>query len=539
MYSIEAFDAVVVGSGMTGALAAKELCHAGLKVLVLEAGPSLAVLRSDDTGSHEACGDQHIQSKCYAYSKNTRQYFVNDLDNPYSFPPGHPFSWIRARTVGGRSLLWAGHCYRMTDQEFMAPEEDGVGESWPITYEEIAPYYDKAEQILRVKDVALGGGPHGADPSIYDERHFREAFAKVGRKLIRARVSRSDSPGGAQAPCLHCGQVGSSCSRPVASPDSTLAEALKTGHLTLRTQSPVRHIATDEHGRPTRVCGIDQKTGQEFEVKGRLVFLCASALESTRILLNSASQRHPDGLGNSSGVLGHYLMDHVSGIALTGHFERDRASRNTDSSAGMFYVPRPQNLGNHRSNGFLRGYGYQVFTMRADHELLPCGGTKLKSPEQTGADSGNATIRIVGFGEMLPHYDNYVEIDKEGKKDAFGIPILRIDCSLKDNEKVMAKHILASAQEMLESAGVRVIDVQSGPAEPGLAIHEAGTCRMGLDSKTSVLNSYNHCHDAPNVFVTDGSCFPSIGVQNPVLTMVALTIRACRHAVEQLRKGEI
>src|SRR2546423_3064319 len=393
------YDVVVVGSGMTGAVAAKELCEAGLKVLVLEAGPSLATQRADDNGTrHKAYDDQHIQSKCYAYSRNTRQYFVNDRDHPYSISLERPFSWIRSRTVGGRSLLWAGHCYRMTDREFMAAQEDGVGERWPITYEQLAPYYDKAEQILRVKDADLGGEFQAENPLLYDERHFREAFARLGRKLIRARVSQSRSPECSPAPCLHCGQLGAPCSRPVASPDSTLAEALKTGHLTLRTASPVRHIAMDERGKPTRVFGIDQKMG-EFEVKGHLVFVCASTLESTRILLNSTSRPYPDGLGNSSGMLGHYLMDHVSGIAITGLFDRPIGGRSVDSRAGMFYVPRVQS--DHRSSGFLRGYGYQVFTMRADHDLLPCGGTKLRSPEQAGTDSGNVAIRIVGFGEML------------------------------------------------------------------------------------------------------------------------------------------
>ncbi len=535
MQKKETFDAIVVGSGMTGGVAAYELCKAGLRVLVLEAGGAQNNFQSDQgTGTEQPPAVHNVQNKCYAFSAATSHLFVNDHDNPYSTPPGQPFSWIRARAAGGRSLLWAGHCYRMTDAEFMAADEDGIGENWPIRYEEIAPYYDKAERILGVRNWALANAIDEGSLA-HDEMRFGKAFTRLGRKLMRARVS---SHAGERTRCLHCGRENASCPRPVASPNSTLAQAISTGHMQLWTDSPVRHIETEENGRYVRVFGIERKTGEVFEVNGRLVFLCASALESTRILLNSTSSRFPNGLGNSSGVLGRYLMDHVSGISVTGVFNRD-VPTNGDSGAGMFYLPNSPKPGRSRNDGFLRGYGYQLFTMRADHELLPCGGTRPRPAQHAETLSGNAMVKIVGFGEMLPCEGNYVEIDKDGRKDADGIPILRICCSLGDNEKTMAKHMLARAQELLESAGVQITDIQNGPAEPGLAIHEAGTCRMGTDTKTSMLNSFNQCHDAPNVFVTDGSSFPSIGVQNPVLTMVALTIRACEYAVQQLRKGEI
>jgi choline dehydrogenase-like flavoprotein len=298
---------------------------------------------------------------------------------------------------------------------------------------------------------------------------------------------------------------------------------------------------TDSSGKATGVAGVQRLTGERFEAMGRVIFLCASALESTRILLNSASPMFPNGLGNSSGVLGHYLMDHVSGIVLSAICDGEGDLLKENGRAGMFYVPRWQNLGSERDRPFLRGYGYQGFIVRTDHELLPCGRTQRAEPNAraTSDPSQSILVRLVGFGEMLPHYDNYVEIDKGNRKDADGIPVLRIDCRHRENEIVMAKDMLLTGLELLQAAGAKIKDVQSTPWEPGLAIHEAGTCRMGENSRISVLNRFNQCHDVSNVFVTDASCFPSIGVQNPALTIMALTIRACEHAVRQLRQGDI
>jgi choline dehydrogenase-like flavoprotein len=499
-------------------------------------------------GSTTTPSDQQIQAKCYAFGKNTHEYFVNDARDAYCTPWDRPFSWIRVRAAGGKSLLWAGHCYRMTDLEFKAANTGGDGEAWPITYQEISPYYDKAEHILQVRNARPGlADVHDGYAGDFSKTQARlaAALATKGGTLLPARVSHSSFEQATERPCIRCGQMAEDCLRPVTSLDSTLALARKTGLLTLWTDSSVRSVITGSDGKAAGVAGVHGSTGEYFEVTGRLIFLCASALESTRILLNSASPMFPDGPGNSSGVLGHYLMDHVSGIVLTAICDDDGVGLKENGRAGMFYVPRGHNLDlqnlNQPSGGpFLRGYGFQGFVMRADHELLPCGRTQRTLGRSQGAPlnpGDGVLVRLVGFGEMLPQYDNYVEIDKEGGKDASGAPVLKIDCRHRENEMAMARAMVSSGLELLEAAGAKIQEVQRVPWEPGLAIHEAGTCRMGNDPRTSVLNRFNQCHEINNLFVTDASCFPSIGTQNPALTIVALTIRACDHAIAQLKQG--
>jgi len=543
----EVFDVVIVGCGLAGGTAAQQFCEAGLRVLILEAGKAMKN-RSIEASNIAVPSDQQVQARCYAFGQNTREYFVDDASEAYCTPSDKPFSWIRVRAVGGKSLLWAGHCYRMGDLDFKAADADGVGESWPLTYEEIRPYYDKAEQVLRVRSLHNGlpdageleGTSSGRLTAV--QARLAAAFAAHGCNLIPARVSHNDAEEVTGTPCITCGQIAAGCLRPVSSVDSTVARAMKTGRLTLWTEFSVQSVTTDLSGKATGVIGIRHSTGERVEVAGHLVFLCASALESTRILLNSVSAKFPNGLANSSGVLGHYLMDHVSGIVLTAICDGDGALRKENGRAEMLYLPRWQNLTDSGRKPFVRGYGFQGFIMRADHELLPCGRTQraLGANPPASSDFGDAVlVRLAGFGEMLPHYDNYVEIDKTGRRDVYGIPVLRIHCQHRQNEVVMAGDMVASGLELLRSAGARIKDVQSVPCEPGLAIHEAGTCRMGNDPQTSVLNRFNQCHDISNLFVTDASCFPTIGTQNPALTIMALTIRACEHAVGLLKQGHI
>jgi choline dehydrogenase-like flavoprotein len=560
------YDAIVVGSGMAGGAAAQQLGEAGLTVLVIEAGPALADCCANRHGTSDFDPDSHfaVQRRCYAFGPNTRGCFVNDDDHPYATPEGRPFSWIRADAVGGKSLLWAGHCYRMADEDFKAAAADGFGEVWPLTYPEIAPYYDQAERILNVgranKSNRVGAPSYGdamndqaglsedskiaigGNDLVTVEGRLCAVLAGLGAELSHARVSRTPTQQDIYTACIHCGQSSGECLRPMTSRDSTLANALKTGRVTLWTQSAVRSVTMSAQGRAAGVLGVRRGSGESFEAKARVIFLCASALESTRILLNSTPYAGLRGLANSSGVLGHYLMDHVGGVVISGFYEDSQTRAPENGRARMFYIPRWQNMGRRPEGHFLRGYGYEVFTMRADHDLLPCGRTQRKLTLETnvvfGKGEDGRIIRLVAFGEMLPYFDNRVEI-VPGKRDADGIPVLRIDCAHQQNEKAMAEDMAARGVALLTAAGVRVLGVQRVPWEPGLAIHEAGTCRMGANRTTSVLNAFNQCHDVPNLFITDASCFPSIGTQNPALTILALTLRACEYAIRRFRHGDL
>ncbi len=557
-----AYDAIVVGSGISGGWAAKELTEAGLETLVLEAGR--AIDPATDYVEHEPAwsfryrglGDrkslarrQPVQRTCYACDEAASKFFVDDIDHPYSVPDDKPFLWIRGRQVGGRSITWARQSYRLSDLDFEANARDGHGVDWPIRYDDIAPWYDHVERFVGVSGEAIGLAqlPDGQFlppmPMNCAEQFVREGIQRAfGRERVmtigRAAVLTVNHNG--RAVCHYCGPCHRGCITRsyFSSLTATLPAAAATARLTLRPDSVVAEILYDaDNDRARGVRVIDAVTHEEMEFAGRVVFVCASALESTRILLNSQSPRFPTGLGNSSGELGRNLMDHTMGGGASGMVpgfaDRDAFGRRPNG----IYIPRFRNVRTPHPD-FVRGYGFQGGAGRR-------GWTRGMSMPGFGADFKHALrepgpwrMRLGGFGECLSRRSNYVEIDSD-KKDKWGVPTLRIHCEWSDNERAMLQDMSVTAAEMLEAAGVQDVEPSVEENPPGLTIHEMGTARMGRDPQTSVLNGYGQCHDVPNVFVTDGAAMASSGNQNPSLTYMALTARACAYAVNQMKRREL
>jgi choline dehydrogenase-like flavoprotein len=556
------YDAIVVGSGIAGGWAAKELTEAGLEVLVLEAGraidpavdyvehvPSWA-FRFRGLGDRQALARrQPVQRECYACDEAASKFFVDDVEHPYTVPDGKPFLWIRGRQVGGKSIMWARQSYRLSDLDFEANARDGYGVDWPIRYADLAPWYDHVERFVGISGESLGL-PQLPDsqflppmPLNCGEQFVKEGIERAyGRERVmtigRAAVLTQNHNG--RAACHYCGPCHRGCITRsyFNSVHATLPAAEATGRMTLRPHSVVAEVLYDaatNRARGVRV--IDAVTQEEMEFHGRVVFLCASALESTRIMLNSTSERFPTGFANSSGELGRNLMDHTmragaSGV-IPGFTDRDAYGRRPNG----IYIPRFHNVTTQHPD-FLRGYAFQGAAGRS-------GWTRGADLLGFGADFKHALrepgpwrMSLGGFGECLPRPSNYVEIDPDAK-DRWGIPALRIHCEWSDNERAMRQDMAVTAAEMLEAAGVRDVETSIEDSPPGLTIHEMGTARMGRDPHTSVLNGYNQCHDVPNVFVTDGAAMASSANQNPSLTYMALTARACAYALEQLNRREL
>lgn len=552
----EPYDAIVVGSGMTGGIAAKELCERGLKTLVLDRGvafehgtsfvtehkPTWELPRHGRVPLEEQRTDYAIQSKVYLFDEATKHLFVKDSEQPYV--EGKPFDWIRANQVGGRSLMWARQTYRWGAHDFRANAEDGHGVDWPIRNEDIAPWYDYMERYVGVSGQAEGLSqlPDGQFLPPMEmtavEKHMKArveaAFPDRRMTIGRSAVLTAEHNG--RAGCHYCGTCERGCStRSYFSAVSvSLPDAMATGNMTLRSGAIVHSIIHDpETNRATGVRVIDAETHEMVEYHARLVFLCASTLGTTQIMLNSTSRAFPDGIANSSGVLGRYLMDHHMGINASG-FTDDFDDRfyNVRRPNGI-YIPRFRNLDSaSRRSDYVRGFAYQGSSWRAGPgrgAWLPGIGADFKHGLR---DPGPWEMQLWGYGECLPDYDNHCRLS-ETETDPWGIPQLIVSAAWGDNEKAMRKDCADCAQEMLEAAGFRDItvsdDIDTNP--PGLAIHEMGTARMGRDPRTSVLNGFNQAHDVPNLFVTDGSCMTSSAVQNPSITYMALTARAVDYAV--------
>jgi len=551
----DVYDVVVVGSGCTGGLAAKELCEAGLKVAVLEAGSSLS---ESEFTEHMQPYDykyrnmtnpkpppvkrmQPVQSKTYACLEGNHKWFVDDVKNPYKQEREDSFRWIRVRKVGGRSLTWGRQSYRHGDIDFKCADRDGYGINWPISYSDLEPYYDKVE-----KYVGISGMPEGL-PQLPDsnflppmgftcgETRFRERLkSKMNRVATIGRTAIITQEHNGRAACHYCGPCQNGCITHsyYSSPATTLKSAEATGNLTLIPDAPVSHVVMDpKTGKASGVAYVDANTRAAREVRAKVVLLCASTLESTRILLNSA----PGGLANSSGTLGHYLMDHIFGGGAAGEMPDlgGKPWTGPPRRPNGMYVPRFRNIDRTHTNGIIRGYGYQGGSSMRFNMGAPGFGKKYK--EAVHDSPGWRT----GFGawcETLPQYENRAEIDPD-LKDAYGIPALKIRHEWADNDLKIWQDAREQAAEMLEATGHKNVHLTGSPSVAGFCIHEVGTARMSEDPKKGVLDKWARTHDVKNIFVTDGAAWTSVACQNPTLTMMAITARSCDYIQDQLGKG--
>ncbi len=558
----ESYDAIVVGTGISGGWAAKELCEKGLKTLVLERGRMVKHIEDyptmhkdkwdfDNNGelTREELKRQEKQNRTgYTTHKAHNHFFVDDIDHPYN--EDKRFDWMRGYQVGGRSLVWGRQSYRLGNVDFEANAKEGIAVDWPIRYEDLAPWYDYVEEYIGVSGENLGL-PQLPDGKFLKpmelncvEDHLKGSIAKnytdrvltIGRA---AHVTEGTKPGSGRSSCQYRNRCMRGCpfGAYFSSNSSTLPAAEATGNMTLRPNSVVYEVMYDENAkRATGVKVIDAETKQTYEFKAKVIFLCASAVASTSILLQSKSNRFPNGMGNDSGELGHNIMDHHFKAGAFGKIDGFDDKYFIGRRPNGIYIPRFRNLGGSTDQkDFLRGYGYQGGASRQDWSEMVRELSHGKALKDAILSPGDWQMGLMGFGETLPYHENRMYLDYD-KKDQWGLPTVTFDAEFKQNELNMRKDMIAQGMEMLDQAGFKDIQPWDDIGAPGLGIHEMGTARMGRDPKTSVLNKYNQVHTVPNVYVTDGSAMTSAACQNPSLTYMALTARAANHAVEELKK---
>ena len=552
------YDAIVVGSGISGGWAAKELCEKGLKVLMLERGGPYDHVKDYKTAQKNPWEMEHRgrttqeQKKNYpvihrgwAAAEEVMDGWANEKDCPYT--ETKPFTWWRSYRMGGRSILWGRQSYRWSPMDFEANEKDNVGVPWPIGYDDLAPWYDHVEKFAGISG-SIEQLPQLPDGQFLPpmelncvEKDIAERIKKEyheKRHLIIGRVANLTAEIPGRTKCQFRNRCWEGCpfGGYFSTQSSTLPAAMKTGNLTVRPYSLVKEVLYDKDTKKsTGVEVLDTETNQTIEFKSKIVFLCASTLNTAWILMNSATEVWPEGMGSSSGELGHNVMDHHYNIGASGTVEGFEDQYVYGRRANGFYIPRFVNLGGDKRD-YLRGFGYQGGAGRQGwgREIaeLQLGGD-LKDAL---TEPGQWTIGATGFGEILPYHENKVSLDKN-VKDKWGLPVLNMDAELKENELKMRKDMQQEMRAMLEASGVKNVNTYDGGHALGHGIHEMGTARMGRDPKTSVLNKWNQVWDCTNVYVTDGACMTSSACQNPSLTYMALTARAADHAVSELKKN--
>ncbi len=555
---MKTYDVLIVGSGATGGMAAKVLTEHGFEVLLMEAGPKID---HSDFLTHSMPYDfpfrgrgkpskiREVGSSAAREITPFTGYYAEKNLHPFTTPPDNPWAWgTRSRILGGRTLHWGRQSFRLAAYDFKGHSIDGHGSDWPFGYDELAPHYDKVEAYVGIQGIKEGL-PQIPDGKFLPpfklqcfEHLMRKAARKKGWRQTALRTAQLSVPHRGRPACHYCGSCGAGCD--IGAFFSTIAvtlpDAMATGKLALMTDAVVRDVLVDKEARAKGVGYYDRVTKDSREAHAKVVVLAGSTLESTQVMLNSTSRHFPNGLANSSGVLGHYLTDHFTAGEITGLLPELVGSEivNDDGKSNGSYIPRYQNLDG-RATDFVRGYGVMVkggsriFPGHAN--LIPGFGEEYKRRIK---EYHPAVVHVYARGEPMPVYDSYVEIDKN-VVDAWDIPVLRINYKRTDNDRKMLKHAFQTLQELMHTAGAEILQEREFLSTPGSIAHEMGTARMGADPKTSVLNKYCQAHDVPNLFVVDGAAWPSAGCQNPTQTMLAVSWRASDYLAEQARKGDL